>query len=563
MACIPPLPDPLGTGIPQCPDGYTFDPVQGLCCPNAIPPVNVQDPTIRATVSALADTEFDPAQAYKVGMQGVKDSGIIERIVVAFLRGAVKLLAPLIEEAASLVDDLLTVLAEAFQAAQGQHATGYYRLAATLMTDLMGISANGDSLVAAFQSGGRQNAMSQLGGDIYDVLASEFANITQTASDGSFTVAKGTGVAGLPAITLTPEQGVAGGKAFLGYAAGFSIREGNTDLLAAILPHGVGEIFKDFAEDFAKNLGIGRLARQVWKPLVTTMVGTPMQQALNLQYRPKLYDAGQACRAFVTGDLDAPGLARELSLQGYSDARQAGIFWQHVKGLDYAQLRDLWAVGAIADSDLTTWMQRIGHPSTVQALMMQASDVAPARAACLATARHFAEMYLLGKITRVQFQGAVNSVQHKLDGTNLLTDGEVAALLSLPVIAGAAPLHHLSIPMLFRNYEDGLITLTEFTDKVTALGYSADEVTVLEQELLISAKRAADRAAKAQVAAQKGLLAKLTVAQMKTAFEDGILTLAQVEAELTARGFATDAIATIAQEFLIAAKLKAPGTPTA
>jgi hypothetical protein len=561
--CIPPLPDPLGTGIPQCPDGYTFDPVQNLCCPNQPPPVNLQDPTIRAVVTGMADTEFDPAQAYKVGMQGVKDSGLIERIVVAFLRGAIRLLAPLIEEAASLLDDVLAILAEVFQAAQGQQSTGYYRLAGAMITDLTGVEANGEKLAAAFQTGGRQAAMRLLGGSIFDTLAAEFANETQATVGGAFQTPAGTGIAGLPGVTLSPEQGVAGGRAFLGYAAGFAIREGNTDMLAAYLPHGIGEMFKDFAEDFAKNLGIGRMARLVWKPLVSTLVATPMQQALNQQYRPMLLDAGQAYRAFVSGDLDDAGLAAELALHGLNDKRQTALFWQHIKGLDFKDVRLLSAVGVLQDADVSMWLGRIGHGPALAALLMQAEDIRPLRESALAVARHFTDQYLLGRITRVQFEGAVNSVRHQIDGTSLLTDGEVSALLKAPAISSAAPRRHLSVAQLFRDYEDGLITLSEFSDAATQMGYSTDEVTILEQELLISAKRAADRLAKQTAAAQRGFLAKLSVAQIKTAFEDGLIDVATVRAELEARHYAPAAVDTLVAEFLISAKLRQPTPPTA
>jgi hypothetical protein len=519
--------------------------------------------TIRSLVTGMADQEFDPAQASKVGMQGVKDSGIIERFVVALLRLPITLLKPLIEIAASLLDDLLATLAEVFQAAQGQNASGFYRLAAAMITDLMGVSASGEALVNAFQQGGRQAAMRELGGAIYDTLAAEFANETQASINGVFQTPKGTGIGGLPAVTLTPEQGVAGGRAFLGYAAGFAIREGNTDLLAAYLPHGIGEMFKDFAEDFAKNLGIGRMARLVWKPLVSTLVATPMQQAMNLQYRPTLLDAGQAVRAFITGDLDEASLAQELALHGLDAKRQAAIFWQHAKSLDFQQIRTLFAVGVFQQSDVDIFMGRIGHGPSVSALMMQAEDFRPLREAGLAAARHFADQYLLGRITRTQYEGAINSVRHKIDATTLLTDAEVTAYLLAPEISSAAPRRHLSIAMLFRNYEDGLITLQEFSNAALDMGYSQDDVTILEQELLISAKRASDRIAKATAAAHRGLLAKLSIAQIKTAFVDGLIDIGTVRTELTSRNFAPDAVDTLVNEFLISAKLRQPTPPTA
>lgn len=558
---VPPIPDPLGTGIPQCPDGYTYNPASNLCDLNNPPPVNTGDPVIRDIITGLADTNVDVAQVWKVGAQGIKKSGLIEYIIVAALSQVVRALSPLIEIAASLLDDVLTVLAGVFQAAQGQNSAGYYLLAGAMVTDLLGVATDGKALFDAFTKGGRQAAMAKLGGDIFDVLVSEFANITQSSATGEFTVPPGTGLAGLPAVTLTPEQGVAGAKAFLGYASSFAIREGNTDMLAAYLPHGIGEMFKDFAEDFSKNLGIGRIGRLVWKPAVTTMVATPMQQALNIQYRPTLYDAGQAVRAFITGDLDALGLAAELALHGWSDKRQAGVFWQHAKALDFNDIRTLYAVGQFTDTDVALWAQRLGHTSTVISFMQAALDARPAREECLAAARHFAQRYLNGLITRVQFEGALDSVRHKIDGTPLLTDGEVAALKQLPEIASAAPRRHLSLNQLTRQYEDGLLTLNEFSAAAASMGYSADDVQLLEQELLIAAKRASDRAAKAAAAARRGKLAKLSIAQLKTGFETGLLDLPEIEAELTLRGYAPAAVDAMAAEFRIAAKLQPPGTP--
>jgi hypothetical protein len=563
MACIPPLPDPLGTGIPQCPDGYTYDPVQKLCCPNTPPPVNLQDPTIRALVTGMADREFDPAQAYKVGMQGVKDSGILERFVVALLRGGVRLLAPLIEEAASLVDDVLTVLAEVFQASQAQHASGYYRLAGALVTDLLGIETSGDQLYRDFSSGGRQAAMVALGGSIFDVLAAEFVGTAQTGTTGAFTVAKGTGVGGLPDATLTPTQGVNGAKALLGYASAFAIREGNSDLLASYLPYGIGEIFKDFAEDFSKNLGIGRMMRHVWKPLITTLVGTPMQQAMNLQYRPKLLDPGQAFRAWVQNVFSSDELTNELALAGYSAHRIASLQWQHLRGPGRVELRTINATTTPPWQDYAVWEARDGRTPDVTALLDQYDDVRVARDAVLRTAEHFASELLLGKIPSVQYQAAINSIAKTVTGQPMLTPGELTALLSLQGIAVAGTRKHLSVPQLFREYEDGLITLTEFSDHVAELGYSPDDVRLLEQELLISAQRAADRAAKAAAAAQRGKLAKLTIAQLETGYIEGILDLATIEAELAVRQYAPDAIAAIVAEFRTKAKLRPVTPPTA
>jgi hypothetical protein len=522
----------------------------------------MNDPVIRKTVTAFGDREFDPEQAAKASAKGYKDAGILDAFIVGLLRTAIRLLKPLILEAASLIDDVLSALADAFLIAQGEHSAGYYRLASALMTDLLGIEVDGAKLQQDLLGPGRQRAMEDLGGAVYDVLAAEFGGVAQTSANGAFTVAKGAGIAGLPDIQLSPTQGVNGGRALLGYASAFAIREGNTDMLAAILPHGVGEMFKDFAEDFSKNLGIGRMVRLVWKPLVNTMVAQPMQQALNDQYRPTVLGPPEAFRAWLDGWFTDVDLHTELARHGYSEKRISALRDQHVKTPERLLLRDLHALGLMSDPDYSLYNRRLGYTDEMVALLDSALDVAPIRAGVLRAADSLLAGYLAGRVTGKDYHDGIQSLKSTVFEKPLLTAGEILGYEMVEGKGFAGKRHHLSLAMLFRDYEDGLITLTEFTDKVTELGYGPDDVQLLEQELLISAKRASDRAHKAATAATHGLFAKLTVAQMKTAFESGIMTLAQVRTELVARQYTHDAIETLANEFLIAAKLRSGTPPT-
>jgi hypothetical protein len=559
MGCIPPIPDPATKAL-TCPDGFYFDTTTGLCCPVSTAPVNMQDPTIKKLVLGIPETTFDPHQFAKVAAEGWKDSGIIERFIVAVLEIPLKIARPLIELAASIVDDLLTVLGEAFLAAQGEHASGYYRLAAALMEDMLNIQVDEEGMVNAFKSGGRIAAMQELGAKVVETLTGEFLGVSQKASDGTFVQPKGTGVAGLPDVALSEVQGVGGLKRFVGFMTAFAIREGNTDFLASIIPHDLGHIYKEFAEDFAKNLGIGRLGRIAWKPLITTTVATPAQWALNTQYRPTLFDVGQAYRAWAAGVFTSQELLQELARHGWSEHRQQGLEWQHLKGPDRVTLRVLRATGQITPEDYAVWEGRDGRTAEVTALLDKHDDILPVRNAVLRTADGLASEYLRGRITQEQYHGGILTIARTALGFPMLTDGEVSAFQSIEGKGVGAPRVHMRLALLFREYEDGLITLGEFEQHVTQLGYSPDDVTVLVQELLLQAKRATDKAALAAHRAQRGRFAHLSVAQMKTAFADGLMTLDEVKAELATRLYAPDAIATIANEFLIAAKLR-PVTP--
>jgi len=561
MGCIPPIPD-FNTGAPTCPIGFTYDPVQNLCCPNSTAPVNMNDPTIRAIVTGLAGSEIDPAQASRLGMEGVKASGIIERAVVAFLRGIVTMAGPLLQEAASLLDDFLVVLSQVFFYAQGQRSSGYYLLVAALMEDMLGIQVDGAALYQDFQTGGRLKSMVALGGSLFNTLAGEFAGVAQSTTEGAFTTAPGTGIGGLPAVKLSPQQGVDGARALIGFVTSFAVREGNTDLLADYLPMGLGHWFKDFAEDFSKSLGIGRMLRPALKNLVSVMVANPMLQALNLQYRPTLLDGKQTFSAWNQGVFTDEEYKHNLALHGFDDSLMTVLQWEYLAKPSRAELQEARMAGIIDDGLYATWMHRLGYTDNVISILNSVDAVAPMRAVVLQHAKVAFNSFLSGRITDAQYAGIIDSIKHSATGRVFLSDAEVDSFKDVPVFGTSASRRHLTVGQLTRHYEDGLITLGEFEAAVTAMGYSADEVVQLTQELLVSAKRAADRAAKAAALAARGPLAKLTVAQLETGYLSGLFDVGEIETELTARKYAPDAINALIAEFRIKAGLQTKTPPT-
>jgi len=519
------------------------------------------DQKISTVVTALADRAIDVRQVAKLGMEGVKDSGIIEHWITAALFAVIKMVRPIFEIAASGLDDLLAVATDVFTASQGLHSHGFYILSGHLMTDLLGVEVDGEKLWNDFKTGGRQAAMRDLGGALFNTLAGEFTGVVQTTAGGDFNMPRGKGIGGLPDVKLTPQGGLDGCRALIGYITSFAIREGNTDVLASLIPKGYGEFFKDFAEDFSKGLGIGRLLRPALKNLIAVTIANPMLQALNMQYRPTIFDAKQAHAAWVQQIISADQLKAILAMHGWNDSLMGELQWEHTAKPTRAELRDAHILGIMPDFEYLTWMRRLGYTDDVTTTLDAMLDAVPLRMIALRTAEGWASNYLHGKITSVQYTGLIDSIRHTALGTPLLSDNEIAAFKNTPSFASATPKRHLSVAQLNRHYEDGLITLQEYEAAVSALGYDVDAVTELVQELLLSAKRASDRAARAAALAARGPLARLTVAQMEAGFTAGIFHLAEIEAELIARKYAPDAVAALLTEFRIKAGLQTPGTP--
>ena len=83
--------------------------------------------------------------------------------------------------------------------------------------------------------------------------------------------------------------------------------------------------FKDLTklpEDIISALGVGRLTRRAFAPLVDATAATPMKRFANQKYRPNLLSEGDIVRAFISGDYTNGEASDELAQLGYSDKRQ-------------------------------------------------------------------------------------------------------------------------------------------------------------------------------------------------------------------------------------------------
>jgi hypothetical protein len=456
------------------------DPKLPYCAPAA--PIHID-------VTDVATQEIDPANFAKLQGSGFEQSGIIERLVVALFTGIIKLLLPIIRLAGTLFDQYLVLIGTLYQAAQGQKTAEFYKLCAVLMEDLTGIEVDGDKLANDFQQNGRLAAMEELGGGLINALAAEFTGVKQLDSGGAFSIQPGTGVGGLPDQTLTPEQGVNGARALMGFVTSFAVREGNTDVLADYIPGNILVWFKDFAEDFSKSLGIGRLARIGFKPLFQTLIAVPLQWALNIQYTPTQLNPREIMKAYNAGLLSNADMRSAMQRHGYSEAYIQILIQDSYKGLELTDIQTLRATGGMSDVDATSALQSAGFsPQTVQ-LILKTWDVEPLRKSALAAAHRFVAEFIAGDLTSDEFNSAIDGLTNISGGAPVLSDGEVRGLKGLGSNVAAFPRKHLTVGQLTTALEEGLIDISEFESALTRFGYDLDAVTILGTTALIKQKK--------------------------------------------------------------------------
>lgn len=446
------------------------------------------------SVGDVANQEVDPSNFGFLLNQGGAKSGWIERLAIAIWLGLIKSLQVALSMVASVMDSLLSALGSFFLAAQGNNTPGFYKLTADLITDLTGVEVDGDALFDRYQKRGRIAAMQQTGAAFVDLLASEFAGVTQTDIGGVFKVPPGTGFGGLPNVQLSEQQGMNAARAFLGFAMSFAVREGNTDFFASLIPFGIGEGYKAFAEDLSKSLGLGRLTRLALKPLFQNLVSIPMTWAFNQQYTPTLLGPDQAIRAFNGGLYTGDQMNLELARHGYSAERRNALQLVHSKYPSEADLFLLELGNLLSHDEHLATLRRIGYNDDNAALLLKAETLHEKRHLSLRLAEQLIHPLLNGTVDIASYSSVLNrftlTEQEKADFT-----GFASELLS-------HPRKRLTFAQITTAFVDGIVAVDQVATYLHEEGYREDDIAVLLQIDLFKLKVSKDKAAAAAAKAK-------------------------------------------------------------
>jgi len=411
--------------------------------------------------------------AGKLQAQGSKESGWPERLAAAFILGLARLLVPLIRIFVDALDLILAAVAELFLAGQGEGSRGFSTLVAQLLGDLLGVEGvTGDEIFTAFQTRGRIAAMQKVGSGFLDVLSKEM----------------------ITSGNVSPEQGDAAVRAFLGFVLSFSVRQGNIEFLTQLVPEEfrVAEGFRMYGELMAKNLGLGRLTRLVLKPLVTTLAATPFQWKLNELYRPTQLKLADVVNPFTGAVMEAKDIWADLAREGYTDDKIKALLELHRKKLSEADLSTLFSAGHIDQATLQQLIQRLGYTledAQQKAEVDRLDKVKPyfeeLRAAAVSA-------YADGHTDRKELEGIVDGLP--------LTAEERSYILLAADYKRKVSNKHLTVAQLEQAFNEGIIDLTEFTDHLTVQGYSDDDQSIL---LLLTLEKLAKIKEKAAAAAAR------------------------------------------------------------
>lgn len=400
----------------------------------------------------------DYLQAGKLEAQGTKESGLPERLAAGIVLAVVRFLAPAVRILAGSLDEILAAVAVLFQAGQGEGSRGFSDLVAAVLGDLLGVEIAGDSIFAAFQTRGRIAAMQEAGSGLLDLLTKEFI------SGGD----------------VSPEQGDAAVRAFLGFVLSFAVRQGNIEFLTSLIPeeYRFADGFRAYGELMAKNLGLGRLTRVALRPLMTTLVATPFQWRLNQSFHPTQFREGDMISPLQQTLMSSDLIFQQMDLLGYSKDKIEALIKLHQKRLTVDEIDLFYRFGSAGRDDAIAHLADLGYPPDLAAQVLNAKDLGRGVTALRNLIDSAETAVTDGHITVDDFSALLDTLP--------IGPLEKAFRLQAVGFKVKAPHTHLTLAQAQKAFEEGIWTLDQLSAYLDARGYSADDSTTLQLITLLA-----------------------------------------------------------------------------
>jgi hypothetical protein len=352
---------------------------------------------------------------------------------------------------------------------------------APLVTGMFGSAVNPEVFATRAASGDRGAAAAAL----VDAFVAAITPDTDGAQEPGDKGAKSVATA---AVTATLE----------GWFQGASV-EALLDIIPMDMAHMT--VLTDLPEDVIKTLGISRLVRRAFNPLIDAVAAEPMRWAVNKKYSPKLLAESTALRQFLRGKWDWDDVAEELGRLGYTDERidallnELGKFFSPSETLDMVR-SGLWN----ADEGLKHLLNAgYDQDHATDALSLEDYKLRKANNAELFAAAE--EALVAGRIDQDGYDAKFAKY------------GPPAADLAFARAAALFKRDMAAKPLTSTEVEAavtaGVLSLVDYRDALTREGRTSDAVDVLDLVLRLKLQKASDAVtAKQQLATEKAAAAK-------------------------------------------------------
>jgi hypothetical protein len=457
---------------------------------------------------------------------GTMQAGFWDELLGLWHASKIGGLSTWINELLGIIPAIGSLIVNLMDKLSATNSAGFFALVAALVEDLLLTDVNAQVLQDSFRAGGRAGGLISIGSSFIDNLKGIVQNsgtaLPWTATD-------------VPA------------KQFMGFLITHAIKTANIEVITQLLPEElrVGEGFNAYGEHFEEVLGLGRLARRAFQPLIQIMVADPLTRQLNAAYTPKQLSEAQYVRAFVRGDIDGATLQQNLAELGYNQQLQATLISENTKSAALHELVNYVRATDPSAAVPTAALQVLGYSATNAQVVWTATLeglVDPLR------------KQFLNELTKELRSGEIDypTASSLLSNLNLFPQ-EASWYQQIWQQMLTAPRKRLSESEMERAYLEGLVDLFAMQSYWTRSGYSLQDMQTL-QLLLLQKQQAGTKTTSGRVSRKV-----LSEAEIEKAVKAGIITLAQAQAYWTLHGYSAVDVAILSE--LVGAVLGQPITP--
>jgi len=370
--------------------------------------------------------------------------------------------------------ELITMFAEGFQQILEQDNPAIGRLAQTILGAMFGSGVRAAIPGGIIDPGNLEDVAPAVGAA---VLASVFG----ASLDGE-------------AGALEPSTELA--ERFLGVITNFVTRGFVMDLAEEALPHWHLEFIHNLEHELIAGLGLGRISRQVLRPIVHTLIATPAEWKANLAYRPRLMPLEELVRLRTLGELTDDELDDIAGRQGWSSEAIEFHKLLHQKPADTSANGVLLDHGVIDDEQFVHDLILEGFTDDGARAKLDAHNLARLDPWLIKQADEWLTKYKDGLISKPVFLSSLASTQLPSDIQQLLVN-----------IGGAhreGRRRMLSEGQLIAAWDNNILTQNDVFNGLSDMGYSDEDVnTIVLTHLAIGHHKAEIEDLKKQQAADR------------------------------------------------------------
>lgn len=404
-------------------------------------------------------------------------------IVVAPLFGINAVLTALISVFAPAVSALATEGLGIIDVFRKQIDPTIAKVATEVLNELLGTDFTSDHVASGVDVASHIARAEEVGGLLHKQLMSEF-NV-----EGD----------------VTPDKGASAARRMSGFLINFGTATGIIAAIGGLVPVIHLDEFREIGEQVAKNLGLGRMHRQVMKPIINTLIAVPYQWYLNQKFHPTQFKEADLVNPFTQTVMDHDVIFKSLDLLGYTPDKISQLIRLHQKRLTLSEVELFVRYQILDRSTALTLVAELGYDQDTAGAAFNAEDLRRADAVLRKLIGDIETRVIDGQLTTDDFSALLDSLP--------LGTYEKKFYLQTVQYKVKATHAHLTVAQAQKAFEEGIWDLSQLDAYFTARGYSPDDSQTLQFLTLLALAKIAE----AKKVAQFNYEARVAKAKAKNA----------------------------------------------